>query len=98
MSVSALVRSAEALTDDLGAVDDSDKGTRIDFARIAAQLHGLATAQHAHDHRHALAREGTVAATDGRCAVEMLDDKLLDFARLGANDRADFAQVNGSSN
>ena len=94
MNTSVLVRSAEALADDLGAVDDRDKGTRIDFARIAAQLHGLATAQHAHDHRHALAREGTVAAADGRRAVEMLDDKLLDLKGLGTNDRADFAQVN----
>ena len=34
--MSVLVRSAEALADDLGAVDDCDKGTRIDFARIAA--------------------------------------------------------------
>ena len=79
MSVPALVRAAETLADDLGTVDDRDKGTRIDLARITAQLHGLATAQHAHDHRHALAREGAVAAADGRRTVEMLDDKLLDL-------------------
>ncbi len=69
MNAFALVRAAETLADDLGTVDNRDKGTRIDLARIAAQLHGLATAQHAHDHRHALAREGTVAATNGRRTV-----------------------------
>ena len=47
-----------------------------------------------YDHRHTLAREGTVAAADGRRAVEMLDDKLLDLKGLGTNDRADFAQMN----
>ena len=36
LNTSVLVRSAEALADDLGAIDDRDKGTRIDFARIAA--------------------------------------------------------------
>ena len=34
----------EALADDLGAVNDRDKGTRIDLARVATQLHGLAAA------------------------------------------------------
>lgn len=40
----ALVRTAETLADDLGTVDNRDKGTRIDLARVATQLHGLATA------------------------------------------------------
>ena len=94
LNTSALVHSAETLADDLGAVDNRDKGTRIDLARVATQLHGLATTQHAHNHRHALARESTVAAADSRRTVEMLDDKLLDLKGLGTNDRADFAQVN----
>lgn len=94
MSVSALVRSAETLADDLGAVDNRDKGTRIDLASVATQLHGLTTTQHAHNHRHALARESTVAAADSRRTVEMLDDKLLDLKGLGTNDRADLTKVN----
>lgn len=40
MNAFALVRAAETLADDLGTVDNRDKGTRIDLARIAAQLHG----------------------------------------------------------
>lgn len=74
-----LVRTAEALADDFGAIDDGDEGIRVNLAGIAAQLHCLATAQHAHNHRDALAREGAVATADRCRAVEMLDDKLLDL-------------------
>lgn len=44
MSAPALVRSTKTFAHNLGAVDNRDKGTRIDLARIATQLHGLVPA------------------------------------------------------
>ena len=93
MNAPALVRSTKTFAHNLGAVDNRDKGTRIDLARIATQLHGLAPAQHTHDHRDALAGKCTIRTTDCCRAIEFLDDEALNPLRLLANHRTDLAQM-----